>query len=242
MALVINIVKDSINDAGTELYLRDDTGAYEVSDNPGGYGTPNPDRDEIALILIATNKRDGDNGGEGDVECEVQSYDPVSASAFTVNLYKDGWYQVKTFGLRLYDVNTSFSITEAVYDVSSQKIRKILTKSGSGPYTYTYEEIEKEGLVENSVITLYSAVLNTLVLEALCKCHASANKNFFDAVSPVGNKTAIQDEPTFQTYLKIDAYLKSIKYSFAFGSYTQAQLKVEQAEKICDCINDNCSC
>lgn len=242
MALVINIVKDSINDAGTELYLKDATGTYEVSDNPGGYGTPNPERDELALILIATNKRDGENGGEGDVECEIQSYNPVSASAFTVNLYKDGWYQIKTFGLRLYDVNTSFSLTEAVYDVASQKIRKILTKTGAGPYTYTYEEIEKEDLVESSVITLYSAVLNTLVLEALCKCHSSANKNFFDTVSPVGNKTAVKDEPTFQTYLKIDAYLKSIKYSFSFGSYVQAQLKVEQAEKICGCINDNCSC
>lgn len=242
MALVINIVKDSINDSGTELYLRDDTGAYEVSDNPGGYGTPNPERDELALILIATNKRDGENGGEGDVECVVQSYDPVSASTFTVTLYKDGWYQVKTFGLRLYDVNTSFSLTEATYDVSSQTIRKIATKSGSGPYTYTYDIIEKEDLDESSVITLYSAVLNSLVIPGICKCYSSSNKNFFDAVSPVGNKTVIKDEPTFETYLKIGAYLKSIVDSFCFGSYTQAQLKVEQVEKICSCIDDNCSC
>ena len=242
MALVINIVKDSINDSGTELYLTDATGAYEVSDNPGGYGTPNPERSEIALILIATNKRDGDNGGEGDVECVVQDYNPVSASSFTVTLYKDGWYQIKTYGLRLYDVSTSFSLTEATYDVDTQTIRKILTKSGTGPYTYTYEVIEKEILTESSVITLYSAVLNTLVLEALCKCHASATKNYAESVDQTGSKTALDDNTEFRTYLKIDTYLKSIKYNFSFGSYTQAQLIVEQTEKICSCIDDNCSC
>lgn len=238
MALVINIVKDSINDAGTELYLSDSTGVYEVSDNPGGYGTPNPARSSLALILLANNKRQD----EGDVECAIESYNPVTAEDFTVTLYKDGWYQIKTFGLRLYSTSILFAVTEAVYDVATQTIRKIATVSGSGPYTYTYTVIEKEDLDSSSVITLYDAVLNTLVLSNLCKCHASAVKNYFNEAEPVTNKTATKDSVSFDTYLKVDTYLKSIKYSFGFGSYTQAQLKVEQAEKICLCIDDNCNC
>lgn len=238
MALVINIVKDSINDAGTELNLRDDTGLYDVSDNPGGYGSPNPNRNQVSIILLGYNKRQD----EGDVALTFQNYSPTVDSTFVVNLYKEGWYQIKSYGLRLYSVNTSFDISEAVYDTTTSTIRKILTKSGSGPYTYTYEVITSDILNTDAVTTAYASVLNTLVLEALCKCHASANKNFFNNASPVTNTTEINTDTNFQTYLKIDAYLKSIKYSFGFASYTQAQLKVEQAEKICDCIDDNCDC
>lgn len=242
MALIINIVKDSINDSGTELNLKDNTGLYVASDNnPTGYGGPNPNRTDIAIILLANNKRDP--LGEGDVACTLQNYNPVVDEEFTVNLYKDGWYQVKTFGLRLYNANTSFAISEAVYDVASQTIRKIFTKSGTGPYAYTYSVIQPTDLLGNTVVILYESVLNALVLESLCKCHAAANKNYFNNAGPITNTTVVSEDPNFNTYLKIDAYLKTIKYSFGFSSYPEAQLKVEQAEKLCDCIdNDNCNC
>jgi hypothetical protein len=238
MALVINIVKSSINDEGTEMLLSDSTGSYEVSDNPGGYGTPNPERGDIALILVANNKRQDD----GDVECTVQSYNPVSADEFTVELNKDGWYQIDTYGLRLYDTDVLFDVTEAVYDVATSQIRKIATVSGSGPYTYTYTVITKQDLDSNTVIKAHEATLNTLVLVTLSRCHTSAVRNYFNGASPVTNKTVMVDDANFNTAIKIDTYLKSINSSFALGNYTQGQLKVEQAEKICSCIDDNCSC
>jgi hypothetical protein len=238
MALVINIVKSSINDAGTELNLSDSTGVYEVSDNPGGYGTPNPDRADIALILVANNKRQDD----GDVECTVQTYNPVTATTFIVELNKDGWYQVDTYGLRLYDDTVLFDVTEAVYDVATSAIWKIATVSGVGPYTYTYTVITKQDLDSSAVIKAHESTLNTLVLVTLTECHTSAVRNYFNSASPVTNKTVVVDDANFNTYLKIDTYLKSINASFALENYTQGQLKVEQAEKLCSCIDDNCSC
>lgn len=237
MALIINIAKDSINTEGTELNLTDDTGLYNASDNPGGYGTPNPNKNEIGIILLANNKRQD----EGDVLCIVQPYNPTVDYNYVVNLYKDGWYQIKSFGLRLYSVNTSFALTEATYDSTSGEIRKILTKSGLGPYAYTYSVLTPSDLDSDTVIVLYESTLNTLVLVTLTECHAEAIKIFFNNANPVTNITVLCDDANFNRYLKIDTYLKSINYSFGFGNYVQAQLKVEQAEKICTCLDD-CNC
>lgn len=237
MALILNIESEGVNAEGTLLNLQDNTGLYDASDNPGGYGTPNPNKNEVAIILLANNKRQD----EGDVQVTVQTYNPTVDYNYSVELYKDGWYQIISFGLRLYSTNTSFSITEATYDSASGQIRKILTKSGSGPYTYTYEVITAADLDSAEVIVPYQSTLNALVLVTLEECHAEAIKIFFNNANPVTNTTVLCDDANFNTYLKIDTYLKSINYSFGFGNYVQAQLKVEQAEKICTCLGD-CNC
>jgi hypothetical protein len=43
MALQLKLTKYSLSDDGTTLVVKDTTGAYNGSTNPGGYGTPNPD-------------------------------------------------------------------------------------------------------------------------------------------------------------------------------------------------------
>ncbi len=237
MALIINVVAGSVNEAGTELNLTDDTGLYDASDNPGGYGSPNPNKNEIAIILLANNKRQD----EGDVLLTVQPYNPAVDYNYVVEIYKDGWYQIKSFGLRLYSVNTSFAVTEATYDSASGEIRKILTKSGSGPYTYTYSVLTPSDLDSVTVITLYESILNTLVLVTLLECYTNSIKVFFNNASPVTNTTVMTDNADFNTKLKVQAYLEAIRADFAFTNYTQAQLMVEQAEKICSCIDD-CNC
>ena len=238
MSLVINIVKSSISEDGTTMYLSDNTGAYEPSDNPTGYGPPNPARADLAVFILATNKRID----EGDVDLEVADYNPASATSWSVTLHKDGWQQVNSYGLRRYDVNTSFSVTELTYDVASEEIRKIATKSGTGPYTYTYTVVTEAALVDEANIILYESTLNTLVTEvSLNQCHYKANKKFFNEVD-VDNSTIVFDDVNFNRYMKLDAYLKAITYDFANGNYTNAEAMVEQAEKICDCFTEDCDC
>lgn len=237
MGVILNIVESSISVDGKYLNLTDATGLYNVSDNPGGYGTPNLNKNQVATILLANNKRQD----EGDILLTVQPYNPTVDYNYIVNIYKDGWYQIKSFGLRLYSVNTSFSITEATYDSASGQIRKILTKTGTGPYVYTYQVLTPSDLDSSTVITSTESILNALVLVSLTECLALSDKNFFNGAGPLTNTTVMVDDANFNTYLKIDTYLKSINYSFGFGNYTQAQLKVEQAEKICTCIDD-CNC
>lgn len=237
MAVILNIVESSISVDGKYLNLTDATGLYNVSDNPGGYGTPNPNKNQVATILLANNKRQD----EGDVLLTVQPYNPIVDYNYIVNIYKDGWYQIKSFGLRLYSTNTSFSITEAAYDSASGEIRKILTKSGTGPYVYTYQVLAPSDLDSDTVITYTESILNVLVLVNLLKCYTNAIKVFFNNASPVTNITVLTDDANFNTKEKIQAYLEAIQADFGFTYYTQAQLMVEQTENICSCIKD-CNC
>ena len=51
MALEFKI-ETKIDSSGNPLYLTDKTGAYVVTDNEGGWGTPNPERNLNALMAI----------------------------------------------------------------------------------------------------------------------------------------------------------------------------------------------
>lgn len=236
MALSINIVKSSLNSDGTVMNLSDDTGAYNVSTNPGGYGTPNPDRNQVAIFLLAYNKR-----SDGDVSLSIASYNKTTATTWAVTLNKDGWQQVNAYGLQLYDVNTEFSISELVYNSGTDEIWKILTKSGSGPYTYTHSVATTADLEDTNNVIAYKSTLNTLTLVNYDKCLFKANKKYYDDLGADSPALAVMDL-NFNTYLKLDSYGKAIAYDFAAGNYTNAEEMVEQAEKICDCLTDDCDC
>jgi hypothetical protein len=237
MALVLVISKDSISQDGSTVKVVDSTGDYDVNDNPGGYGTPNPDRTDLALFIRSFSKR----VSEDDIQLEVSTYDPETADEWDITLSKDGWQQVIVYGLRLYSTSLNLSIGELVYNTATEEIFKILTKSGSGPYTYTYEVVTIEEVEETGVTVAYEGTLNTLIVPGLDKCLSSANSKYFSELE-VNTKSKPCEDNNFNQYLKIDAYLKAIAYDFAAGNYTASQEMVEQVEKLCSCFIENCSC
>lgn len=50
MALQLKLSQDSLSTDGTTLIVKDTTGAYNASTNPGGYGTPNPDASSLVQL------------------------------------------------------------------------------------------------------------------------------------------------------------------------------------------------
>lgn len=237
MSLVLVISKDSISSDGTTMTIVDSTGDYNVTTNPGGYGTPNPDRADIAIILRAFAKRIS----EDDIELDIASYDPENATEWEITLNKDGWQQIEAYGLRLYSVDTEFSIGELTYNAATDEIFKILTKSGSGPYTYTYDVVTIDEVDEDDVTTAYSYVLNTLVLSLSDICLYKSIKKYYDDLD-ITVKTNPCEDSNFGNYLKIDTYLKTIAYDFAAGNYSNAQESVEQVENLCNCFTESCGC
>jgi hypothetical protein len=235
MALDLKLLYDSINDLGTKITLIDNTGAYSAS-NLTGFGTPNPDRDTLALIVRAYSKRY--DGGEEIVDTLLtvtpDDADPVVAASWELTLNGQGWQQATVYGLQLYDVSLSFEVGELVYDTGSSAIRKILTKSGDGPYTYTYEVVEESALDDLTLIKAYYKVYNTYAIPGLCECKYRMNKEYFDA--------RIKDPILFKKYLELTGILEGINSDFGFGSYSEAQSSVEYAEDICTCFTDECSC
>lgn len=233
MSLVLALTKGSLSSDGTTLTITDDTGSYDASENPGGYGSPNEARADLALFLKAYNKRyDGEDEIQ-DTELSISTYDPEDVSEWTLTMNEDGWIQATVYGLKLYDIATSFQISELTYDAATNQIRKISTKTGVGPYTYTYEVVTEAALADDESVILFETIYNTYAIPGLCTCHYKANKYYF---------TNGQQEEDFNRYQEIDALLTSIKYDFGFGSYADGQKNVEQAEEICTCFTEDCGC
>lgn len=234
MALELQISKGALNDTAGTLVIEDSTGNYNASTNPTGYGTPNPDRADLALFLRAYNNR---YNGESDVTGELltataDDSDPTAVTEWTLTLADDGWIKATIYGVKIYDEAVSFEVGEIVWNDSLNKLERILTKTGSGPYTYTKEDAAEADLEDTDYTVPYSTVLNTYAIPDLCECHLKAVNKYLDS----------QDDDDKENSRKIQAYLISIKNSFLTGSPAEAQKKVEKAELLCACFTDNCNC
>ena len=96
MALELKI-ENSINVTGKSLYVKDITGLYTVPLNEGGYGTPNLNRRDIALMGIVTKfVTDDESLLLSPVNDQIDyddSYTNDYQSVFEFTTDKDGGYQ-----------------------------------------------------------------------------------------------------------------------------------------------------
>lgn len=234
MALVLRLEYTSINSDGTQITITDATGNYDASTNPGGYGTPNPDRSDIALFLRAYVKRfDGSDTITDTLLTDTPNdTDPTAVASWLVDVDKQGWHQMDLYGLNLYSTSILLNVNEIVWNAGTQQLIRILTRSGSGPYTYTYTTATLADLENSDYTTAYTAVLNSLVIPELCVCENKA----------VLFWSRTESEADFDKYLTIDGMLKAANYSFSNQDYTNAQAIVENVEDKCDCLNNECNC
>jgi hypothetical protein len=232
MALELQIKKLTTNSDGSFITIGDSTVAYDATTNPKGYGTPNDDRNVLALFLLANSKRYNGAKTISDTPLEIASYDPVTISTWTVLMQKAGWVEATVYGIPFYDDTVPYQIGECVWVNTFQEIRRIKTKSGGGPYVYTYDSITIPELEDLESITKYKSILNTNIIITLCSCLGKAKK-----------KALLDHLPAdMATVDELDLYYYGINSSFASNAYAESQSKVEKLENLCECFTDNCNC
>lgn len=101
MALEIKYSKNTSDD-GEDLILTNDTGAYDVTDNPTGFGGPNLERAEVNIIAYVTF------GSSNGTQIFPTNYTPDVDDTITFNLQGDGVYEITVYALP-----TSFSYSGA---------------------------------------------------------------------------------------------------------------------------------
>lgn len=119
MALAPKLKETGINKAGNEYYISDDTGVYNLDTNPGGYGTPNKERSEVAVICLVTYR-----SSNGDVPLKFQAYDPETVTSFTLNLDRDGWFEVRLYQIDKYSDLVTYSPSAITFDPAADTIQK----------------------------------------------------------------------------------------------------------------------
>ena len=234
MSLVLQIIQQSISADGTTMVFADTTGNYNALTNPGGYGTPNAARNTLALFLQVFNNRFDGSPTIVQSPLTIAAYDPTVVASWTATLVKEGWQEATVYGVALFDetLATLYAVNEFVYDVASSQLRQILTVTGTGPYTYTYNVVTPVALGTAGTTVLYSTVYNTYAIPSLNNCYNTANDK----------QLLSKKESDFKKWEEISAYISSIVFGFNSGSYANAETKVETLEGICNCLNEDCGC
>jgi len=115
MALILNPTYSTSNSFATpeSLIVEDSTGAYNVTTNPGGYGTPNEDRVDLGLVITVEKKG---YGSTADVEI---TYDNsvntlTTVASWTIAVAIDGWFKITCMGIPVWDVSITYAANQAV--------------------------------------------------------------------------------------------------------------------------------
>lgn len=128
----------SENTGGTILYLNDDTGTYDASNNTGGYGSPNTERNTLAIIVVAKYK-----ASSGDVTLTATAYDPETVTQITYpasTLHGDGHYRFLIYSaIPKSGTEGSASENDFRYDFSTDTLERY---NGSSWVTATNADLE----------------------------------------------------------------------------------------------------
>lgn len=98
----------SVTFSRTQVIVTDTTGAYNVTTNPGGYGTPNNAFADYAHYVILRKKGVGDTA---DAVMTLDTYNPISATSFTATRTLDGWYEATKLNITIWSAGTYASGT-----------------------------------------------------------------------------------------------------------------------------------
>lgn len=210
MAVQLKFSRTGINADAAEMYISDITGDYDVVDNPTGWGAPNPERSEKALIGQAFLHK-----SDSDVGVELVSYDPETVSNFTLLCPEDGYYE-----LIVASVDDSIPTVELEYGWSISSGLVQLVEGSLIPKT-PKDLLEVEG---QTVTSFKTVLLGRLAIYRNSK-NLELVKLKIAKVDDRAHNREIADLDYEFNFVR--GLLDGAKYQWCIDNYTQAQTIVE---------------
>lgn len=218
---------------GTEVYIEVEnaTGIYNVATNPGGFGAPNPSRNQVALLFYGLHKKTA-----GDIEAVVNSYNPETVSSFTLPMNKaiNGHMELYVFAPLIFNPLGSYTDGDIVYD-KENPLDKHLKKRVSGVWV----RIEVADLVgeDAEVTTLFkNEFFVPQAKEFVDELNAAQQKKLRAFIYKECGKDdyeELRDRFDFA-----EGELVAATDDFSAAAYNEAQLKIEELFAYQDILAD----
>lgn len=155
MALIPKFSISQVENNPALLVIKDTTGVYDVTTNPGGYGTPNPDQSDLhwdysSIIRVK-------DSGNSFKETTIFINDTlVSGSVGEIMIDKGGLFKAKAYGSYIYDPsNLTYQIGDILWDETGEEYVEV-TALNSGVATVESINFEDVSDVEFSFIVEFS--------------------------------------------------------------------------------------
>ena len=234
MALELSLTKTSISSDCATMVITDNTGNYDVTTNPTGYGAPNETRANLYLKFI-TNLRTSD----GREPITITAYNDNTAASWSFTITEPGWYEHYLFGCLVWSAAITYAAGEIAYDVATDLYYKSVSAgninnavTNATYWTATTDVVDFAAAVALPQADTYEVTLNKVEICALQKCEATMlEKAGCDC----------KDSDGIAQYEKVRMKLEAVTYAEALGNFSDAQEKVENLQIICEDLED-CGC
>jgi len=200
---------------GATIYVNDETGAYDAVSNVGGYGAPNTERADVALVILGNYKATA-----GDAALTFASHDPEDVTQFSVpNLTLDGYYQFKIYTVAKKTGAETPAEDDFVYDFDTDELQRW---DGAAWVAAEDTELDDNDLANNTEDWPHIPAL-------------SMARNYLNKLRLLGSQSAKQTD--LEAYLKsTEIVLYGVIALFGEGSYTTAQEEIEKYQSRVDTI------
>jgi hypothetical protein len=238
MALQLKLKRGAVSADLNYLYLEDDTGNYDVTLNPGGYGAPNPLRNTLALFVYGYKYRK-DTPDEAII---IGNLVPTTATNWLIPFSEDGYYYFRILGFPIYDIAASYVVNDLVYYATGYYKALDIITPGQDPINNPtlwepITDLTTSEIFNNVSIYVGSSdqVINyrakqcyqtqvQLEAEGCCDCHS-------------------KDRTKTKVYQKIFVHLNAAAFDCLQQKYPQADEELVYLAKYCETIQcQHCNC
>ncbi len=204
------------NQAGTITTISDATGAYDVTSNPTGYGAPNTERTNLALIIIGKYK-----ASIGDTELTFDAYNPETVTSFTVsNLTLDGYYQYNVYPVPKSGTEPGDVLNTFRYDFATDQLERY---NGATWIAAEYTELQT-----------YSAANVANAWPHIPQLFKA--KNYLNKLLLIGTQLSVKKTDLQQYLMATEIMVNGGISLFGEGSYTTFQEEIEKYQSRVDTI------
>lgn len=238
MPLQLKLKRGAVDSQLAFFLMLDNTGVYDAVNNPGGYGTPNPDRANLALFLYGYKyKKDVD-----DVPLIIDNTGPLVVTQWEVPMPTDGYYYFTLLGFNVYDILLSYTPNMYVFYANSYYKSLDFIIPGQDPINNPtlWELVPDLTIPEVSGnVSVYAATSDQVVnyrakacyqeqvqleAEGCCDCHS-------------------REQTKTKKYQRIFVHLNAASFDCLQQKYQQADAELLYLAEYCESIHcKHCSC
>lgn len=226
MALEHKLAKGSISSDCITLTVSDDTGNYNVTTNPTGYGAPNETRANLYLKFFVTLRK-----STGRESITVPAYNENTVTSWSVTIAEDGWYELYMFSCKAWSNAITYQLNYITYSASTDSYYKSIqgtnlnhAVSDTAWWEVTTDIDDFIAAINATQPDTYNVTKNIVELCRSRKCEGQM-------LLKAGCDCC--DECALQQYEKVRMKVESAGWAEALGSFTEAQEIVENINEIC---------
>jgi hypothetical protein len=209
---------------GTQLYIEffNATGNYDASTNPGGFGTPNPARNTLAMVFYGNFKR-----VSGDVLAIPLAHDPITVSSYTLDIVGlNGVLDYFIYAIPIFNPIGTYVDGDIVYD---NQATPFIKKRVSGVWV----PIQPADVANQTIVVQTEGVAFPIPEMAAYRNDLNASR-----MSQLQLKIDEGDNADWEDYYLtrdgfdyVDGMLDAATKDFCAAAYAPAQVKLEKVEK-----------